>query len=375
MADVFISYKQRMRGKVAMIAKALEGLGVSVWFDAELRAGKSFGAVINTELNRASAVIVCWTPDAFAPDDGSEVSWVEGEATVARERKVIVPIMLERVPLKAPWNMFHTERMMDWNGDPLDPAWLRVLEAIGKLIGRPGLADYARAKAGGDPAVLERFAREHPAEVPPPPGRKPPMTVAGVMRRVRSIPDAVRWVLGATVIVMLAAALVMVRMGTEWEVHGTYLDLVAPLGSSAVFAVALWMGRALSFGRAVFSIVAGYVAFLAALFAQFLAPPLAAVIGIPGAGTTLFSMGLIGGTVGAFVSLAGVALLLGAVSRRQWAWIAIGSVAIGVLCGLLYTGVLFTLFSGSYFWMVLGWTAGYGVLLSWLVAGRAARSM
>ena len=147
MADVFISYKQRMRPKVALIAKSLEALGVSVWFDAELRAGKSFGAVINTELSRAGCVIVCWTPDAFAAEDGSDISWVEGEATSARERRVIVPIMLERTPLKAPWNMFHTERMMDWNGDPNDAAWLRVLDAIGKLIGRPALADYAKSKA------------------------------------------------------------------------------------------------------------------------------------------------------------------------------------------------------------------------------------
>ena len=154
MADVFISYKQRMRPKVVLIARALEALGVSVWFDAELRAGKSFGAVINSELSKAGCVIVCWTPDAFAPEDGSEISWVEGEATIARERKVIVPIMLERTPLKAPWNMFHTERMMDWNGDPHDPAWLRVLDAIGKLVGRPGLADYAKAMADGDPAML-----------------------------------------------------------------------------------------------------------------------------------------------------------------------------------------------------------------------------
>jgi hypothetical protein len=374
MADVFISYKQRMRPKVAVIARALEGLGVSVWFDAELRAGKSFGAVINSELSSAGCVIVCWTPDAFAPDDGSEVSWVEGEATVARERKVIVPIMLERTPLKAPWNMFHTERMMDWNGDPNDAAWLRVLEAIGKLIGRPGLADYAKARAADDPAVLEQFTKAHPGEVPALAGRHRP-TARAVLRRIRRVSDTTRWVLGATAVAVVGAIVVMVRMGTEWEVHGTYLDLIAPAASSTVFAFGLWMGRALTFGRAVFSIVAGYVGFLAALFAQFLAPSLAAIIGVPGPGTTLFCMGFLGGAVGAFVALSGVALLLGGVRRREWLWLTVGSVAIGLLSGLLYTGVLMTLYRGSYFWMVVGWTAAFGAMLSWLVAGRSARSM
>ena len=100
-------------------------------------------------LSKASCVVVCWTPDAFAPEDGSEVSWVEAEASIARERKVIVPIMLERVPLKAPWNMFHTERMMDWPAGAHDyPAWQSMLEAIGRNLDRPGLAEYALALAG-----------------------------------------------------------------------------------------------------------------------------------------------------------------------------------------------------------------------------------
>ena len=50
----------------------------------------------------------------------------------------------------------------------MHPAWLRVLDAIGKLIGRPGLADYAKAKASNDPAVLEQFAQQHPEAMPAP---------------------------------------------------------------------------------------------------------------------------------------------------------------------------------------------------------------
>lgn len=257
MADVFISYKQRMRPKVALIARSLEALGVSVWFDAELRAGKSFGAVINSELNKAGAIIVCWTPDAFAPEDGSEVSWVEGEATVARERKVIVPIMLERVPLKAPWNMFHTERMMDWNGDPNDPAWLRMLDSIGKLIGRPGLADYAKALAGGDSAAIEQFARTHPEAMPVQSGAKPKLTAASLAHRARTLPREVRWVLAATAAATLGALLFMLRMGPySVDNDSNYIYLAAPLASSLVFAIGLWRGGALDFGRALFSILA-----------------------------------------------------------------------------------------------------------------------
>jgi hypothetical protein len=375
MADVFISYKQRMRPKVVLIARALEQLGVSVWFDAELRAGKSFGAVINAELSKAGCVIVCWTPDAFAAEDGSDISWVEGEATIARERKVIVPIMLERTPLKAPWNMFHTERLMEWNGDPNDAAWLRVLDAIGKLIGRPGLQDYARAKAAGDPQVLEQFAQEHPEALPAPPDVRPKMTPAMLLHRARQLSREVRWVLGAAAFAALGALIFMLRMGAfSVEAEGNYLYLWAPPTSSTVFAVGLWRGGALNFGRALFSIVGGILGWVGALFSSVLVQPLAALIGVPGPATVGFSQGLLGGTIGAFVSLAAVALLLGNVRSKSWLGVAVGSVVLGLVCGLLGTGLLAAIYPSNFFWIVLAWTLGYGVLLSLLVS-RSARTM
>lgn len=375
MADVFISYKQRMRPKVALIARSLEALGVTVWFDAELRAGKSFGAVINSELGKASAIIVCWTPDAFAPEDGSEVSWVEGEATVARERKVIVPILLERTPLKAPWNMFHTERMMDWNGDPNDPAWLRVLEAIGKLIGRTGLADYAKTMSAGDAAAIAQFAREHPEAMPAPAGARQKVTSATLAHRLRTLSREIRWVLGATAVATLGALLFMLRMGPySVDNDSNYVYLAAPLASSVVFAIGLWRGGALDFGRALFSILAGLVGYVAAIFTLPLVQPAAALIGIPGPGTVGFSQGLLAGSVGAFVALGGIVLLLGTVRRNTWPLLLIGSIALGLACGLLGTGVLAAIYPSNFFWIVLAWTIGYGLLLAALV-GRWARIM
>lgn len=375
MADVFISYKQRMRPKVALIARSLEELGVSVWFDAELRAGKSFGAVINAELGRAGAIIVCWTPDAFAPEDGSEVSWVEGEATVARERKVIVPIMLERVSLKAPWNMFHTERMMDWNGDPNDPAWLRVLDSIGKLIGRPGLADYAKALGAGDAAAIEQFARAHPEAMPAPAGAKPKLTPARLAHRARTLSREVRWVLAATAVATLGALLFMLRMGPySVDNDSNYIYLAAPLASSVVFAIGLWRGGALDFGRALFSILAGLVGYVAAIFTLPLVGPAAALIGIPGPATVGFSQGLLAGSVGAFVALGGILLLLGNARQTTWPRLLIGSVVVGLVCGLLGTGILAAVYPSNFFWIVLAWTIGYGLLLSAMV-GRSARTM
>jgi hypothetical protein len=163
LADVFISYKRRMRTRVAELAATLERLKVSVWFDAEIEPGKSFGAVINRELADAKCVLVCWTPDAFAPEHGDDISWVEAEATMGRDRKVLVPVLFEQTILNAPWNMLQTENLMDWTPDAVPTgAWLGALAGIGKLVGRPGLADYARAIAANSPTDLTRWAQAYP---------------------------------------------------------------------------------------------------------------------------------------------------------------------------------------------------------------------
>jgi hypothetical protein len=65
MADVFISYSQKDRGRVAPVAKRLTELGVDAWFDLELSAGERFDAIIHERLREARAVLVCWSPDAI----------------------------------------------------------------------------------------------------------------------------------------------------------------------------------------------------------------------------------------------------------------------------------------------------------------------
>lgn len=102
--------------------------------------------------------------------------------------------------------------------------------------------------------------------------------------------------------------------------------------------------------------------------------PAAALIGIPGTGTVGFSQGLLAGSVGAFVALGGILLLLGNARRNTWPKLLVGSVTVGLVCGVLGTGVLAAIYPSNFFWIVLAWTIGYGLLLSALV-GRSARIM
>lgn len=374
MSDVFISYKSRMRPRVRELAQALESLGLTVWFDAELEAGRSFSAVINAELEKAKCVIVCWTPDAFAPEDGSEVSWVEAEASIARDRKKIVPIMLERVTLKAPWNMFHTERMMDWTPAAANShgPWLAMLEVVGRHVGRPGLHEYARAI--DDPPALAAWAARYPDD-PMAAGATqtapaPRLAMRRIGRRLAQMPVSMRWMLGATLLNVVGAIALLLRVGPDPEGIASYVQFLGPILSSAVFAIALWRSRALDLGRALFTIMAGIIGYVAAIYTATLVEPLMAVFGTDSDLARGFINGFLAGFVGAFAAAAGIAMLMGNVSSQRWLRLLLATLAIGLVCGLLGLGPLHAIYPSNFFFISVFWTFGYGLLLSWLAAGQ-----
>ena len=136
MPDVFISYKREERDAVQIIAATLGDLKLEVWFDQRLTVGGSFDEEIARALKEAKAVLTCWTPAAIASE------WVRAEASMAREGDRLVTCFLEPTALIPPFNLTHAEDLSAWAGQRDDPAWLKVLDRIGELVGRTGLSTY-----------------------------------------------------------------------------------------------------------------------------------------------------------------------------------------------------------------------------------------
>jgi hypothetical protein len=287
--------------------------------------------------------------------------------------------MLERVPLKAPWNMFHTERMMDWAPEraALHGPWLATLEVIGRQGGRPGLAEYVRA--AGDPKALAAWAAKYPDDPQAPAIADAPAVSAPALaarrlgRRVSSLGDATRWMLGVTAFNTFGAILLLLRVGPEPEGPASYAEFAGPLLSSAIFAVGLWRARALDLGRALFTILAGIVGYVVAVFTAPLVEPLMAVFGTDSDAARGFINGSLAGFGGAFVAAGGIALLIGGVGGDRWGRLLAACLGLGLVCGMLGTGMLHGLYGSNFFWISVVWTLGYGLILTWLATGRPAR--
>ena len=158
MAEVFISYCQSDRGLVAPIAAALAELGVDAWFDREILAGESFGAVIRARLSEAKAVLVCWSPEA------TKSEWVDSEADYARQQGSYLPVFLVQCSLLPPFNRLHVDDLSTWGGATSNPDWLKVVDRIAKLIGREGVSAAAHALASTDEDRRYHFAQTYPDE-------------------------------------------------------------------------------------------------------------------------------------------------------------------------------------------------------------------
>lgn len=343
MTDVFISYKRRLRPRVEEIATALRALGVTVWYDAALEAGSSFSAEISNEVRTAQCVLVCWSDDAF-PHGGDSSGWVLGEATIGQGRGRLVPVLLEAAELDPPWNTLHTESLIDWSARAADHAgWRNVLAAIGRHIGRPDLADEARALMTGEPVSTT-----------------PRMPATSLIATAG---------FAAAAITGIGAALLS---AIDPQLRSGYWALLPGAGLAAVpFAILFWRSGVLGPLKAIGLVAAFVVAFAIAAFAGIMA-----ILPLPFRFDPSFYdlseviVCVIAGLLGALLSMGAFPLLgLAKFSRAVVLRIAIASVVLAAVAGTVAALPFFNLEVGNsaILWLAAVWQLAYAPLLAWVL--------
>lgn len=140
MADVFVSYAREDQARIEPLVKALEGAGLSVWWDRHIPGGADFVIDTEKELNEAAACIVCWAAHSV----GS--LWVRDEASAAAEQGKLVPVQLdaERPPMGL--RQYQCLDLSQWSGDPAAPAFAAVVEAVRRRTKKtPAAADVGES--------------------------------------------------------------------------------------------------------------------------------------------------------------------------------------------------------------------------------------
>lgn len=158
MADIFISYSRNDRNRCEAIRDALEALKVSVWFDAGIGAGSSFDREIEREIGAAKALLVLWSEASVESD------WVRNEARTGKERDGLIAVQLQPCQLPLEFRSIQAEILPEGAEGTDNSVWIGILARIGELVGRPGLAEYARLNQSGSlndwKSWLARFASD-----------------------------------------------------------------------------------------------------------------------------------------------------------------------------------------------------------------------
>ncbi len=145
MSDVFVSYKAEDRRRVRPLVEALEADGYSVWWDEHIGGGAAWRHTIEAELNSAKCVIVAWSKRSVGP----EGEFVQDEATRAKQRRVYVPVTIDKVHLPLGFGESQALPLTSWKGDRSDPRYQAVAAAVRRVAGEPGPAPAQHPIAQG----------------------------------------------------------------------------------------------------------------------------------------------------------------------------------------------------------------------------------
>lgn len=133
MADIFLSYSREDRARVKPLAEAFESRGYSVWWDRHVPPGKSWSQLIEDELDAAKCVVVVWSKASVSSE------WVEIEAAQAKQRGVLVPLMIDDVADDIPleFSRLQAARLVEWEIRKSDSDFDLLMNTVADAVRRP----------------------------------------------------------------------------------------------------------------------------------------------------------------------------------------------------------------------------------------------
>ena len=135
MSDVFLSYAAEDRAMAEELAKALAERGWAVWWDRNIAIGQPFDAEIEQALTEARCVIVLWSRASVSSE------WVKAEASDARERRVLLPALIEDVTPPLEFRRLQTVRLIGWPGILPHQGFEQLVQEIARRDGALARSD------------------------------------------------------------------------------------------------------------------------------------------------------------------------------------------------------------------------------------------
>ena len=129
MTDIFISYAREDEKRVREIVRALEEKSWSIFWDRRIPAGKTWQSYIGQALSDARCVIAAWSHHAITSE------WVIEEANDAKERGVLVPVLLESVKPPLGFRGLQAADLTEWKPGYSSAHFDQLIQDIAGVLG------------------------------------------------------------------------------------------------------------------------------------------------------------------------------------------------------------------------------------------------
>jgi uncharacterized membrane protein YhaH (DUF805 family) len=163
MTDVFISYAREDAGQAERVARGLEAMGLTVFWDNEIPPGQTWADYIETKLNQCAAAIVLWS------EHSTKSQWVREEARMGRSK--LIPARLDASEAPFGFGDVQAADLSHWNGDLNHPQWTRFANAVfAKARGAPApeTPPQPQQQAGGGQTSPPQPQQTGGWQTPPP---------------------------------------------------------------------------------------------------------------------------------------------------------------------------------------------------------------
>jgi hypothetical protein len=127
--SVFIAYSTRDRKIAEWFAHALEKNDIPVWWNLDtIPLGADWGDFLTNMVLESFCTTVLWSNQSIRS------KWVLHESEIALQRRCLIPVLIEDVPIPEQFSRIQAATLTNWDGNPSDPGFLRVLAGVRNFI-------------------------------------------------------------------------------------------------------------------------------------------------------------------------------------------------------------------------------------------------
>src|SRR5438105_5769141 len=127
---LFLSYAHGDHAQAQRLARALERIGYTIWWDALIEGGTRYAQTIDQALGSADAVLVLWSKRSIESD------WVRDEAAHGRDRHRLVPLSLDGTLPPLGFRQIQMIDLSGWRGRADAPHFEAIRREVATAMGQ-----------------------------------------------------------------------------------------------------------------------------------------------------------------------------------------------------------------------------------------------